>query len=204
MKFDKLRSVFVASMITISALFLVSASTASAGTPPVTCNEANDGYEWTDPETGEEYVCRYVTVQPFGVKGWFWVKKNASPAPRVSQEYSGSYGKVILSSGLTSNPDTGAAMVHSRTSSWGILSQGTGELRAKVVIQKWTGSSWTDCVNTGYSYSSGSYSEWSKGYNMYTYADCGAASYRVKAYGYMYDQGTWRGGIDYTASCWRN
>lgn len=174
---------------------------ASSYTPPVTCKPSTLGWEWEDPD-GITWKCSRVWLGDHW--GYYWVPDHVFiPTQQLSWPYSGTYGDVLLVAGLDNNPDVGFAMTHSRNPDGSARIQGVGELRTKVVIQKWTGSAWTTCVNTGYSYSSGQYSEWGRGFNMYTNADCGSATYRTVGYGYMYDAG-WRGGTAITPSCFRD
>ena len=171
----------------------------SSDTPDWTCDPAHEGWLWDDGVVEWECQCNWEGTNYLIC---VWVPIGVFIAD-VSQEYNGSYGRTWVTTAFDSNPDYLAATTHSRNSNGSTRTQGTGELRTKVIGQKWTGSSWSNCVDSGYSYSWGSYSEWKRSYNMYTYADCGAGTYRVKSYGYMYDSG-WRGGIDYTATCYRD
>ena len=72
-----------------------------------------------------------------------------------------------------------------------------------MLFQKWNGSAWVNCVDSGYSYSSGAMSEWGYGFNMGSAADCGAGTYRVQSFGNMYDGG-WLGSSYITATCARD
>jgi len=173
---------------------------AFAETPDITCNLVNEGARWDDnvvvwecqcQEVGGYLICEWV---PIGVI--IWDKK---------QVYNNStYGRVRLTTAFDGNPHYGATMTHSRNPNGSTRYQGTGELRARVVFEKWNGSSWVTCVNSGYTYSTGPYSEWKRSHNMHQSAECGSGTYRVRSYGHMYDAGQWRGGNYVTVGCYRD
>jgi hypothetical protein len=195
------RILLVGLLAAISMIAFPSPAEASSYTPAVTCKPSTLGWLWEDPD-GITWICKKVWLGDHW--HYYWVPDHVFiPTQQLSNPYSGTYGNVLLVSGLDNNPDIGFAMTHSRNPDGSTRTQGVGELRTKVVIQKWTGSAWTTCQNTGYSYSSGQYSEWGRGFNMYTYADCGSATYRTVGYGYMYDA-AWRGGTAITSSCFRD
>jgi hypothetical protein len=73
------------------------------------------------------------------------------------------------------------------------LFQPAGELRARTRLQRWTGSAWQECKDTGYQYSNTSAYSWVVGFNMFGSPDCGNGSYRNIGYGSFYQSGAWRG-----------
>lgn len=197
------RTRFFAALLLVTAAVIAFPRPAEAAsyTPPVTCKPSTEGWQWEDPD-GITWECQRVWLGDHW--GYFWIPDHVFyPTEQFSWPYSGSYGDVLLTAVLGTNPDVGAVMTHSRNSDGSARIQGVGELRSKVVIQKWTGSAWTTCQNSGYSYSTGQFSEWGRSFNMYNNADCGAANYRTVGYGYMYDAG-WRGGTSITSSCFRD
>lgn len=202
-----LRRRFGRTLLSITAIMLLlllgparpAASNPTSDTPDVTCDAAHEGWLWFDGIV--EWECR-CAFDGHGHLICEWVPLAVVVLSR-NQVYYGSYGHTRLVTAFDSNPDYGAAMTHSRNTNGTTRIQGSGELRSRVIFQKWNGSSWVNCVDSGYSYSSGAMSEWMRSYNMYTNADCGAGTYRVLSYGYMYDSG-WRGGYVYTAACYRD
>jgi hypothetical protein len=84
------------------------------------------------------------------------------------------------------------------------LWQPAGELRARTVLQRWNGSSWVGCQDTGYFYSNTSSYSWMVGFNMFSAPDCGVASYRNWGYGSFYQSGAWRGTYRISPSMYMN
>jgi hypothetical protein len=173
---------------------------ANAGeTPPFTCTVNHWHDEWVDypivwkcecAEDGHgHFICMW---QPYGVTV-------------VDQRmvYYGSQGHTWIFIAFDSNPDAAGTMTHSRTVSGAAKTQATGELRSRTAFHKWNGSAWVNCSDSGFTYSTGSYSEWVQQRDMGSTADCGAGTYRVVGWGYMYDSG-WLGDARITPTCYRD
>ena len=82
------------------------------------------------------------------------------------------------------------------------VAQPTGELRSRVMVQRYGASGWTTCRDTGYVYSSSVAFGWVAGVDMGTASDCGSGSYRAIGYGAFYQGGSWRAGSYVTPSAW--
>jgi hypothetical protein len=80
--------------------------------------------------------------------------------------------------------------------------QPPGELRARTYIQRWNGSSWYTCRDTGYTYSNVNAYSWMEGYNMGSTPDCGSGYYRGFGYGHLWESSVWRGGYRISPSIW--
>lgn len=190
-------------LVSTSLAFPTSASAQPASwTPEFTCDPVHEGVQDWDGDWAWVCVCIWDNHAPTHLI-CEWAPLGVIVADHTLVYYSTTYGHTKLVTGFDSNPDKASAMTHSRNPNGTTRVQGSGELRSRVILQKWNGSAWVNCKDSGYSYSSGAMSEWARSYNMGTAADCGAGTYRVLSYGHMYDAG-WRGNHIYTATCYRD
>jgi hypothetical protein len=196
-----LASTLMAMVLVTLSLVPAQPAYAAEFTPPITCDAAHLGSLWYD-DAGILWECEYTIVN--GRILYIWVPIYVTISDSRLFYYSSTYGHTWVSTAFDSNPDYAAAMTHSRNPNGSTRIQGSGEIRSRVVFQKWNGSSWVTCKDSGYGYSNGAVSEWAQSYNMYTAADCGAGTYRVISYGYMYDGGAWRGSHITTPTCYRD
>lgn len=200
MKTDRRGARIGFTLVFVAAVVVFIHPPAFAETPPIPCNLANDGAEWDDGVVLWRCDC-WAASDGRIVCAWYPVGVTVADWRDV---YNSTYGRVRLTTAFDSNPHYGATMTHSRNTDGSTRIQGSGELRARVVFEKWNGSSWVTCVNSGYTYSNGAMSEWKRSHNMGATADCGSGSYRVRSYGHMYDGGAWRGGNYVTVPCFRD
>jgi hypothetical protein len=82
------------------------------------------------------------------------------------------------------------------------VTQPAGELRSRVVVQRYGGAGWTTCRDSGYVYNTSTAFGWVAGIDMGVAADCGAGSYRALGYGSYFQGGLWRSGLLYTPLLW--
>lgn len=175
----------------------------AAGGGPAPSEACVPGTVWEDPASGVKFLCIYDEV--FGGPRWVLL----SDAQRVAQGMpfrSTLDGCLHLAVGLSARSGGGAAAVV-RTYRWPCTSgyrvaQPAGELRSRVVVQRYTGSNWSICRDTGYLYNTSAAFGWVAGVDMGSASDCGSGSYRAVGYGAFYQGGGWRSGSFLTTSAW--
>jgi len=197
-------SVVRALIVGVVALFLLGAPVSvAAGAGPVPSEACVPGTVWEDPTSGVKYLCVY--DEAFGGPRWVLLsdgQRGTSGMPyRSTLE-----GCLQLSVGLSAVSGGGADAVV-RSYRWPCTSgyragQPAGELRARVILQRYGTSGWTTCRDTGYLYNTGAAFGWAAGIDMGTASDCGSGSYRAIGYGAFYEAGGWRGGGYTTPAAW--
>ena len=70
------------------------------------------------------------------------------------------------------------------------------------MIQRYRGTSWSTCRDSGYHYNITTALGWVAGIDMGGAADCGSGSYRALGFGSFYQGGLWRGSSMVTAAAW--
>ena len=195
------RVLLLLTVLGASSLAIAPAVFADEPFPP--CDASHDGDIWKDPQSGEEYECVLDPYNGF----WYWRPKG--PAARVkpnigytykSSTYGCAFNIVSIASDYFGAPSNGAGSgTYSRffggspACKTSAQVQPPGELRGRTLIQEWTGSAWSNCVDSGFIYSNVSASSWLIGVNMFSVPDCGAGSYRAIGYGSFFQGGAWRG-----------
>jgi hypothetical protein len=161
------------------------------------------GTVWEDPASGVKYLCIY--DEAFG--GPRWVLMSAGQRGASGMAYRSTLnGCLHLVAGLSAVSGGGADAV-ARSYRWPCTSgtriaQPAGELRSRIVLQRYGGAGWTTCRDSGYVYTPSAAFGWTAGVDMGTTADCGSGSYRALGYGSFYQGGAWRGGSFYAPSAW--
>jgi hypothetical protein len=179
-----------AAAFALMALFVPAVLAAGPG-PSETCVA---GTIWEDQASGVKYICIY--DEAYGGTRWELLS-GGQRGSRAWLSRSSSTGCVLGTVGLTSIGGSGAA-AFVRSYRWPCatsahrLVQPTGELRVRVVVQRYAGG-WSTCRDSGYAYNTTAASAWTTGLDMGSAADCGAGTYRAWGYGAMYQGGTWRG-----------
>jgi hypothetical protein len=185
------------------AMMLPLASTVLAEEPFPPCDAAHDGDTWTDPQSGDKYICLLDPENGF----WWWHPTGPSGSHRESVGFtyaSSSYGCAwnIVStwSDYYGAPTNGAgSAILSRFYSGSPACSGSAwvqpinEMRARTVIQRWNGSIWATISDSGYQYNNVSGTSWLVGLNMGSVPDGGPGTYRTLGYGSYYQGGAWRG-----------
>jgi hypothetical protein len=188
---------FVAGLL----LHLLLPSAALAGGGPAPNETCVPGTIWEDVASGVKYICIYDEL--YG--GTRWEVLSGGQSGNEAWTYrSSTYGCAFGMVGLTSRSGYGAdALI--RTYRWPCrtvadrISQPTGELRSRIVIQRYA-AGWTTCRDSGYRYSTTVATGWLAGLDMGSLADCGAGTYRAWGFGAFYQGGAWRGGTQYSPS----
>ena len=194
---DRLRLLVAGASLLIASLLptLVFAAGVPAPTEPCV-----PGAVWEDPTSGVKYLCVYDEV--YGGPRWVLLAGGQGGASAFPYR-SSTHGCLQLSVGLTGLKGSGADGI-SRTYRWPCSSirdrvtQPAGEIRSRVVVQRYGGSGWTTCRDSGYVYNTSTAFGWVAGVDMGAAADCGAGSYRAVGYGSFFQSGLWRGGTLYT------
>jgi hypothetical protein len=176
------------------------ASAAAAG-GPAPAEACVPGTVWEDPASGVKYLCIY--DETFGGPRWVLLSDGQRGAQGMPFR-SATDGCLHLAVGLSTLSGGGADAV-ARTYRWPCTSgsritQPAGELRSRVVIQRYTGSAWSTCRDSGYLYNSSATFGWVAGIDMGGASDCGSGSYRAIGYGGFYQGGSWRTGSYATTS----
>lgn len=194
---DRLRLLLAGAALLVA--MLLPAPLLAAGGPAPT-EPCVPGAVWEDPSSGVKYLCVYDEV--YGGPRWVLLsggQRGASAFPYRSS----THGCLQLSVGITGLNGTGADSI-GRTYRWPCatvrdrMTQPAGELRSRVVVQRYGGAGWTTCRDTGYVYNTSTAFGWVAGIDMGASADCGTGSYRAIGYGSFYQGGLWRGGLLYT------
>lgn len=198
---DRLRLLVAGTSLLIAMLVPAPVVAAGAAAPTEPCVP---GAVWEDPTSGVKYLCVYDEV--YGGPRWVLLaggQRGASAFPYRSS----THGCLHLSVGLTGLDGSGADAI-ARTYRWPCSSirdrvtQPAGEIRSRVVVQRYGGAGWTTCRDSGYVYNTSTAFGWVAGVDMGATADCGAGSYRAVGYGSFYQAGLWRGGSLYTPLLW--
>ena len=180
-------------------LGLAAPSAALAGGGPAPSETCVPGTIWEDTATGVQYICIYDEL--YGGSRWELLS-NGQTGNEGWMYRSSSHGCAYGSVGLTKLGGSGAlAVVRSyrwpcRTTSDRTY-QPAGELRARIVIQRYNGG-WGTCRDSGYLYSTTTAAGWLAGIGMGATPDCGTGTYRAWGLGSFYQGGAWRGGGWYT------
>ena len=196
----RLRPLFLC--VVLLAALGVPASVAAAG-GPAPGDGCVPGTVWEDPASGVKYLCIY--DEAFGGPRWVLLSDGQRGAQGMPFR-STIDGCLHLAVGLSALSGGGADAV-ARSYRWPCtsgtrLSQPAGELRSRVVIQRYSGSSWSTCRDTGYHYNTSAAFGWVAGLDMGAASDCGGGSYRAIGYGGLFQGGAWRIGSYATTSAW--
>lgn len=182
-------------------LSLSSPAAVLAGAGPAPNETCVPGTIWEDVSSGVKYICIYDEL--YG--GTRWEVLSGGQSGNEAWTYrSATYGCAYGTVGLTSLGGYGADSVV-RTYRWPCatvadrISQPTGELRSRIVIQRYA-AGWSTCRDSGYRYSTTVATGWLAGLDMGSLADCGAGTYRTWGAGAFYQGGAWRGATLFTPS----
>ena len=161
------------------------------------------GTVWEDPASGVKYLCIY--DEAFGGPRWVLLSSGQRGAQGMPFR-STVDGCLHLAVGLSALSGGGADAV-ARTYRWPCTSgsrvaQPAGELRSRVLVQRYSGSTWSTCRDTGYRYNTSAAFGWVAGIDMGSASDCGSGSYRAVGYGAFFQGGAWRSGSYSTTSAW--
>ena len=197
---DRVRLLLVSGLLLLT---LAGPSVASAGAP-APAEPCVPGSVWEDPASGVKYLCVYDEV--YG--GPRWVLMSTGQRGGGAMAYrSSTYGCLHLGVGLSGSGGGGADSI-ARTYRWPCatsrdrITQPSGELRSRIVIQRHGGTSWSTCRDSGYHYNITTALGWVAGIDMGGAADCGSGSYRALGFGSFYQGGLWRGSSMVTAAAW--
>lgn len=185
-------------------LMLAMPMTAFAAGGPAPAEPCVPGTVWEDPASGVKYLCVYDEV--YGGSRWELLS-NGQRGSAATTYRSATYGCLLQTVGLSGASGGGADAV-SRTYRWPCATirdrivQPPGEIRSRIVIQRFGGAGWTSCRDSGYAYNTSTSFGWLAGIDMGTSADCGSGSYRALGFGSFYQGGLWRGGSLYAPSLW--
>ena len=166
-----------------------------AGGGPAPRETCVPGTIWEDLVSGVKYLCIYDEL--YG--GTRWEPLESGQEDNEGWMYrSSSQGCAFGTVALTSRGGYGADAII-RGYRWPCrtaadrINQPAGELRSRVVIQRYNGG-WSTCRDTGYHYSTLTTHGWLAGLDMGIAADCGSGTYRAWGFGAFYQGGAWRSG----------
>jgi hypothetical protein len=186
------------------AVLVTAAPTASRAAAPGPADACVAGTVWEDRSSGVKYICIYDEI--YGGSRWELLESGQRGGD--AQPYrSATYGCLGMAAGLSALSGGGAdAIVRSYrwpcAHQWDRVAQPAGELRSRVVIQRYGPSGWSTCRDTGYAYNTVAAYGWLAGYDMGSTADCGSGTYRALGFGGFYQGGSWRTGGLTTPSAW--
>jgi hypothetical protein len=194
-----LRLLFAGAVVVV----LLGSASAVAAAGPAPAETCVPGTVWEDPASGVKYLCIY--DEGFGGPRWVLLPDGQRGSAGMPFRSTTS-GCLHVSVGLSALAGGGADTV-TRTYRWPCTSgyrsaQPTGELRSRVMVQRYGPSGWTTCRDSGYVYNSSPAFGWVAGVDMGTASDCGSGSYRAIGSGAFYQGGAWRSGSYITPSAW--
>lgn len=186
------RRVIVVILTTFLAMYGMS-GIAHATQAPGACDPDEEGFYDVDPD-GLLYRCICLRSTSTGLKRCRWAEQEtvATSNLHIGAEWSTS-GQ--LTYGETARTPSGYFR------SFGEVAHYVGDyasnlpagwLAAATVVQRWNGSAWTDCRDSGFYYSSGSWA-WMNVTYRFGSAPCGDGYYSTYGYGFVWDGGRWRG-----------
>ena len=179
----------------VALVLLGAPASAAAAAGPAPSEACVPGTVWEDPASGVRYLCVYDEI--YG--GPRWVLLTDGQRGTTGTPFRSSVdGCLQVTVGLSARSGGGADAV-ARSYRWPCTSgyrvgQPAGELRSRVIVQRYGPSGWATCRDTGYLYNTSAAFGWVAGVDMGTAADCGSGSYRAIGYGAFYQGGGWRGG----------
>jgi hypothetical protein len=174
--------------VAVAAGMLLPALPATAY-PMKPCSAENPNDEYTD-SIGITWKC----VQESGSGRWYW-QKQPRKDPSYALVYSGPYLQTLLSFGVSVD-STGRVKAGSMAHASNALAQpwfGSDSVVARTVLQRWNGSAWTSCRDTGLVYSPAGHPTQYASLNSPS-PPCGAGYYRDYGSAYIVLDGRWWGG----------
>jgi hypothetical protein len=193
----------VASGLVSLALIAPPPVQAGAGPPP---NEVCvPGTVWEDLTSGVKYICIYDEL--YGGSRWELLENGRQRGTEEQPYRSSSTGCLDLFAAISGESGGGAdAIVRTYrwpcTHQWDRVTQPLGELRSRIVIQRYTSGTWATCRDSGYAYNTSTAYGWVVGIDMGVGADCGSGTYRALGFGGFYQAGGWHTGGVIVPSLW--
>lgn len=187
----------VVAMVAYTNVALV--GTAFAPPNPADCTEATKGATVNFLENGgyTKYTCECFYNPPDQklLGCWWLTAEEMSASTGSAQLYSGtdSIGatSMLRQSGSYSSPFVSEGQGMHFTN--GYLSNApAGWLAVANTAWRWSGSTWTKCADSGFSYSAGSWA-WLRVGWTWSSPPCGTGYYSTNAYSFVWDGGTWQG-----------
>ena len=181
------------SSIVLFLVVLAIPAVAAAGNAPG--DGCVPGTVWEDEASGITYICIYDEL--YGGTRWDVLPSSRQTEGQLWLFRSSASGCTYGTAALSSVSGGGGNMLV-RSYRWPCatishrLWQPAGEIRARVVIQRHSGS-WYTCRDSGYIYNTATATGWIAGLDMGTAADCGSGTYRTWGFGHVYQVGAWRG-----------
>ena len=187
----------------VALVLLGAPAAAAAAAGPAPSEACVPGTVWEDPASGVRYLCVYDEL--YGGPRWVLLtdgQRGIAGTPFRSTID----GCLQLTVGLSALSGGGADAV-ARSYRWPCTSgyrvgQPAGELRSRIIVQRYGAGGWVTCRDTGYLYNTSAAFGWVAGVDMGTASDCGSGSYRAIGYGAFYQGGGWRGGGYTTPVAW--
>jgi hypothetical protein len=176
---------------------------AGAGPPP---NEVCvPGTIWEDLASGVKYICIYDEI--YGGSRWELLENGRQRGTEEQPYRSTAYGCLDLYAAISGESGGGADTITRTyrwpcTHQWDRVMQPVGELRSRVVIQRYTSGTWSTCRDSGYAYNLSTAYGWVVGIDMGVGADCGSGTYRTLGFGGFFQGGGWHTGGVTAPSLW--
>jgi hypothetical protein len=176
----------------------------SAAAGPAPGESCVPGTIWEDLSSGVKYICIYDEI--YGGSRWELLDAGQRGADGMVYR-SSAYGCLFENVGISTLSGGGADSI-ARTYRWPCtrttdrIPQPAGELRSRIVIQRYGTGGWSTCRDSGYAYNTVTAYGWVAGLDMGASADCGTGSYRALGFGSFWQGGLWRSGSLYTPYVW--
>jgi hypothetical protein len=190
---DRTRSLIASALVLLVLAALPPVALGGSAAPAEPCVP---GTVWEDLSSGVKYICIY--DEQYG--GSRWELLSSGQRGITAWEYRSSTLGCLLGTVGLSGVSGGGADSMARSYRWPCAStydrapQPVGELRSRVVIQRYGAIGWATCRDSGYQYNTAVASGWSAGIDMGVGADCGSGTYRAVGYGSFFQSAAWRSG----------
>lgn len=199
-RLSRLGSLLIA-LAVLGSVSVASPTSVRADMWPGDCGPSNDGQLKIDPETNWAWRCTYFASLdhwdwlPLGDVSWLqdfelWGIESSANGCVKSGAGIGTIGGTIGATSMVGSFWAGSVIDGQRCDAK--RSQPPGELRARGLILRWNGSTWTVCRDTGFVYNPMTTWVGIVSYNMGSVADCGSGIYRMQSQTGAYDYGAWR------------
>jgi hypothetical protein len=198
---DRTRLLCASGLLALAMALPMAVHAAGAAAPTEPCVP---GTVWEDQTSGVKYLCVYDEL--FGGPRWVLLSQGQRGTAGMLIG-SSAYGCLHLSVGIGGVAGSGADAV-ARTYRWPCstirdrITQPAGEIRSRVVIQRYGSGTWSTCRDSGYWYNASTAYGWVAGVDMGNAPDCGSGSYRAVGFGAYFQGGLWRGSQSTTPALW--
>lgn len=186
------------SAVVVVACTLLGLPTVARAAPnPGDCSSASEGVQITEIGTGIKYTCFCLGSPSTGRRYCRW-RANTQPSPNVRSQVQlgaewGLWG--LLNYGEVAQTNNGQYKSFGEAESFyngSLANSPAGWLANAAVVYRWNGSAWSNCRDSGFSYSAGAWA-WLNTTWSFGVPPCGDGYYATNSYSFGWDGGSWLG-----------